>query len=80
MAPLCAADPPVFESVDSTNHCASPLELQVRDGAFTAVPKAILVNVNEKLTEHAPVTAPVVYVVPTHDPATHVPPTAVSVV
>jgi hypothetical protein len=26
-------------------------------------------------TEHAPVTAPVVYMVPAHEPATHVPPT-----
>jgi hypothetical protein len=33
--------------------------------------------VNEKLTEHAPVTAPVVYVVVLHDPAAHVPPTLV---
>jgi hypothetical protein len=35
--------------------------------------------VNEKLTEHAAVTEPVVYIVPFHEPAPHVPPTAVSV-
>jgi hypothetical protein len=31
--------------------------------------------VNEKLTEQAAVTAPVVYVVPLHKPVAHVPPT-----
>ena len=35
---------------------------------------------NVKLTEQAAVTAPVVYVVPLHDPAEHVPPIVVLVV
>jgi hypothetical protein len=36
--------------------------------------------VNEKLTEQSAVTAPVVYIVPFHEPAEHVPPTVVLVV
>jgi hypothetical protein len=36
--------------------------------------------VNVKLTEHSTVTAPVVYIVPLHEPVAHVPPTLVLVV
>ncbi len=49
---------------------------------FVAEPPVTLGGVaalNEKLTEQAPVTAPVVYVVPLHDPVAHVPPTVVFV-
>jgi hypothetical protein len=68
--------------VDKLFGLTVPLSVAPVFAIFVAVPVVALGGVatlNEKLTEQAPVTAPVVYVVVLHEPVAHVPPTVVFV-